>query len=89
MPFLLTALTFAAAFAYDWVEAAYVRAAGGGPEGAHRAARLSVAMYAVGFVGWVATVKVSLWLCLPEVAGLYLGSFFAVRRGGPPKVQTP
>lgn len=81
---LLSVLTFAAALVYDWVEATYVRAVADLEP--HRAARASVAMYAVGCVGFFITLKVSLLYMVPEVAGLYLGSLLAVRsqrpRGG-------
>jgi hypothetical protein len=74
---LLALATFLAALAGDVVEAYFVRAVA--DLQAHRAARMSVAMYAVGCVGWFICVKVSLWYMLPEVLGLYAGSLIAVR----------
>ncbi len=71
-------VTFAAAAAGDFVEAYLTRATV--ELKPHRVARLSVAMYAIGCVGWFTTIKVSLWFMLPEVAGLYLGSWLAITR---------
>lgn len=74
---LLSALTFASALTYDWVEASYVRAVADLEP--HRAARMSVAMYGVGCVGFFVTLKISLWYMGPEILGLYAGSLLAVR----------
>lgn len=78
---LLCLVTFLCAAAGDYVETRYVQAAT--ERQAHRAARLSVGMYVVGFAGWVVTVKISLWYALPEVVGLYLGTWYAARRRVP------
>lgn len=75
---LLALVTFAAAALGDVAEARFVQHVTGGR--AHAAARMSVVMYVVGFAGWVVTVKISLWYCVPEVAGLYLGTLWATRR---------
>lgn len=75
---LLALVTFAAAALGDVAEARFVQHTTGGR--AHAAARASVAMYVVGFAGWVVTVKVSLWYSLPEILGLYVGTLWAVRR---------
>lgn len=80
MAALLALLTFASAFAGDFVETLYVQTATARDERApSRAALLSVAMYGVSLIGWVITVKVSLWYILPEVAGLYCGTLYAMR----------
>lgn len=47
---------------------------------AHAAARMSVTMYLLGIVGAWAAIDVSMWLALPTCAGLYAGSWAAVRR---------
>lgn len=82
----LALLTFAAAALGDFVETRYVQASTSGatPKHAHHAARLSVSLYAVGFLGWVITVKVSLWYSVPEVLGLYVGTYVAMRRRARP-----
>lgn len=77
---LLTLVTFAAAALGDVAEAWFVQRVAAGK--AHAAARASVLMYVVGFAGWLVTVKVSLWYCIPEALGLYLGTLWAVRRRG-------
>lgn len=75
---LLGLVTFVAAAAGDYVEAYLTRATV--ELRPHRVARLSVAMYAIGCIGWFTTIKVSLWFMIPEVAGLYLGSWLAITR---------
>lgn len=75
---LLALVTFAAAALGDVAEARFVQHTTAGR--AHAAARSSVAMYLVGFAGWLITVKVSLYYCIPEILGLYLGTLWAVRR---------
>jgi hypothetical protein len=77
-PALLALVTFASAAAGDVVEAYFVRAVADLEP--HRAARMSIAMYAIGCIGWFITLKISLWYMLPEVAGLYVGSYFAISR---------
>lgn len=74
---LLSLATFAAAVASDVVEAYFVRAVA--ELRPHLAAAMSVSMYLMGFVGWAITIKVSLWYCVPEVLGLYVGSLVAVQ----------
>lgn len=75
--FLLVLLSFTSAVAIDFAEARYVRAIGDGR--AHLAARWSVAIWALGSLGFVAAVKWSLWLMLPEGLGFYAGTMLAVR----------
>jgi hypothetical protein len=74
---LLSLVTFTSAAVGDVVEAYFVRACV--DLRPHAAARMSVAMYVVSCIGWIVTVKVSLWYCIPEVLGLYAGSVLAVR----------
>lgn len=74
---ILAVLVFFAAAALDVAEAFYVRSIG--QQNPHRAAVFSVAMYAIGCVGFFAVLDVSYWLMIPECAGLYLGSVLAVR----------
>lgn len=70
---------FACALAYDLAFAAYVRAAAIGK--AAKAACWSVATYAVGAVGILALVDMSVWYALPEGLGLWCGTFIGVMAG--------
>lgn len=74
----LAVLAFVLALASDYLETRYVRAVHCGD--AVRAARASVAMWAVGVVGLVAVINVGWWLLAPEAAGLYVGTMLAMRR---------
>jgi len=74
---LLAVLVFLSAAMIDFASARYVRAVGDGA--AHRAARWSIAMWALGCLGFVAMIRISLWLMLPEGAGFYVGTVVAVR----------
>lgn len=74
---LLVLMVFISAAAIDYAEARYVRAVGAGA--AHVAARWSLAMWALGCLGFVAMLRVSLWLMIPEGIGFYVGTFVAVR----------
>lgn len=75
---LLVLITFTSAAFGDIVEAYFVRAVTDmDPD---RAACMSVAMYLNACIVWVLTIKVSLWYCLPEVAGLFMGTRFAISR---------
>lgn len=76
MPALLALATFLSALAGDVVEAYFVRAVA--DRDGHRAAMMSVGMYLIGCIGWVITIKISLWYCIPEVFGLYVGSRIAI-----------
>ena len=46
---------------------------------AARAARWSVMIYAVGLVGVLGVLKISLWLIAPEAVGLYTGTYLGAR----------
>jgi cytochrome c-type biogenesis protein CcmH/NrfF len=76
-PLLLALATFFAAAAGDVVEAYFVRSVA--DLDPHQAARMSVAMYCIGCVGWYITIRISLWYMIPEVLGLYVGSVVAIR----------
>lgn len=75
---LLSIACFIAAFVLDAVEAVYVRAVADAKP--RLAAVCSVSMYAIGCVGFFSVLSFSWWLMLPEVAGLYCGSVYAIRR---------
>ncbi len=75
---LLSIACFVAAFALDAIEAYYVKSVN--DEHPHRAAFYSIAMYAIGCVGFFSVLSFSWWLMIPEVMGLYCGSVFAIRR---------
>ena len=75
---LLSLACFVAAFVLDAVEAVYVRAVSDSKP--RRAAACSVAMYAIGCVGFFSVLSFSWWLMVPEVLGLYCGSVYAIRR---------
>jgi len=72
----LSLAVFVAAAVLDAVESFYVRAVG--DLNPHRAAQMSIAMYAVGCIGFFAVLEYSWWLLIPECAGRYVGSFYAV-----------
>ena len=44
------------------------------------AAAASIAMYALGLVGFYAFFEVAWWMLVPEAAGLALGAYVSVRR---------
>lgn len=71
-------LVLFAAATGDYVESYYVRAVADRQPG--RAGAMSCAMYLVSLIGFVAVVRVSLWLVIPELVGVGLGSWFAVHR---------
>lgn len=76
----LAVLVFASAALGELVQIANVRriARGGGP---HVVARLSVLEWAIGAVGWIVVVRTQdLGYLVPEVLGLYAGSWFGARR---------
>lgn len=78
---LITAIVLAVLFAAaagDYVESYYVRAVADRQPG--RAGLMSMAMYGVSLIGFVAVVRVSLWLVIPELVGVGLGSWLAVLR---------
>lgn len=69
---------FVAAVAYDLAYARYVVAAAAGR--AVAAAGWSAATYSVGLIGFAGVLRGSLWLAVPEVAGLFVGTWLGVRR---------
>lgn len=73
---LLALLVFAAAAAYDLSWARYLRAAT--EQRALPAAFWSVTVYAIGLIGLVGVLKVSGWLVVPEMAGLFVGTLLGV-----------
>lgn len=77
MGILAAIVVFLLAAASDYLETHYVRAVES--RDAVRAARCSVGMWAVGTVGLLAIVEVGLWLLVPEVFGLYVGTVLAVK----------
>ena len=74
----LAALVLVCAGLYDWFIAQYVMAVEA--RHGHLAGMWSGLTYAVGLVGTVGILKVSLWLAPFEIVGLYLGTFYAVSR---------
>ncbi len=84
---LLSLLTFISALAVDFAEARYILAIGDGC--AHLAARWSLAIWALGCLGFVAVVNYSLWLMLPEGLGFYLGTILAVQMDVRSAVKMP
>ena len=82
MPFYLwCVLTFLLALVGDWVETWYVLSVGAGDR--WRAAACSVGMWGVGAISLVAILEVSLWLMIPEVFGLIVGTVIAIPRVPP------
>jgi hypothetical protein len=75
---IVALLVFAAAAAGDYVESYFVRRVADGD--ARGAARMSVAMYSVSLIGFFAVIKVSTWLVIPEILGVYIGTRLAVGR---------
>ena len=74
----IAVLVGVAAGAGDFVECFYVRAVA--DRQPRRAGLMSSAMYLVSLVGFLAVFKVSVWLVVPELLGVGLGSWLAVRR---------
>lgn len=74
--FGLGCLVFVSAVAYDIAWAQYTRAAAGGKP--LRAATWSTAIYAIGLVGLLGVLKLSIWLVAPEIAGLFVGTYWGV-----------
>lgn len=68
---------FALAAAGDYVETRYVRAVAAGDP--HRAALMSVLMWAIGAPALLALVELGPWVLAPEVAGLYVGTRLGMR----------
>lgn len=78
MMVLLALGVFVGAVAIDYADSKNTIAVASGD--AHGAARWSVTMYLIGLVGFFAVLRISPWLAIPECAGLYTGSWIAVRR---------
>lgn len=76
MLIILAIGVFISAVAFDFADSANTQAVTQGKP--HQAALWSCAMYIIGLVGFYALVDVSWWLAIPECAGLYVGSWFAV-----------
>lgn len=79
----LCLLVFASSTLIDFAHARCVVAIG--DAAAHRASRWSVLQWGGATVGFLVAVKVTLWALPFEAAGLYLGTFLAVRRTAPPQ----
>ncbi len=75
---LLCVAVFLSAAAGDIVEAYMVRSIV--DKDPHKAARMSITMWAIGCISWIIIVKSDQWYIylVPEVMGLYLGSFIGV-----------
>lgn len=69
---------FMTAVVLDYADSANTRAVTDGR--AHAAARWSIVMYGCGLLGLYVLTQVSWWLAIPEVLGLYAGSWIAVSR---------
>lgn len=78
MPILIAILVFFSAFAIDFAETRYITAVSA--KDPHRAAAWSLVMYTMGALGWVAIIKGSLWLMIPEALGFYCGTRYALRK---------
>lgn len=74
---LLAIAVFVSAMVIDFAEARYVLAVERGA--ARDAAMWSVVMYAIGCLGFVAVINVSLYLMIPEGLGFYCGTRLALR----------
>ena len=74
---LMALVVFLLAMALDYATASYYDAVK--RKAGHEAARYSVAMGAIGTVAALSVFKLSLWLIIPELAGLYLGTYMAVK----------
>ena len=70
---------FLAAVAYDLAYARYVLATAG--RRALAAGGWSAATYVIGLVGLACVLRGSLWLAIPEAAGLAVGTSIGVSRG--------
>lgn len=77
MTILLAIAVFASAAMIDYAHARYARAVTGGR--VHAAAIWSVAQWCAGTVGFVIAVRVTMWMLPLEAAGLYTGTFVALR----------
>lgn len=74
----LALLVFASAAAGDLVQIFSIRKIAHASD-PHAVARLSVLEWSIGAIGWLIVVKTQdFGYLIPEVAGLYLGSWYAV-----------
>jgi hypothetical protein len=69
---------FVSAAAYDWAAANYVGA--NAKNRAVEAANWSSVTAIVGLVGFVGILRISAWLVVPEVVGVWVGTYAAIRR---------
>lgn len=76
--FLLGIVVFVAAVVLDYAYVRYQESVSAKRE--HAAARWSVALYAIGSVGWMTILDASKWYMIPECLGLYVGTVVAMRR---------
>lgn len=74
----LLLLVFVSAVAIDAAHAYYVQVVSDGKP--YHAAFASVAIYAASCVGWLGLLKAGYVVLIPEVLGLWLGTFLVVRR---------
>lgn len=82
MTFLLWSLVvFTGAAIYDFVFARYLRANAEGR--AVSAANWSVTTYLVGLVGLSSVLQYSKWYAIPEVLGLWVGTYVGSRAARP------
>ena len=85
MTALLAVAAFLAAAAGDYADSRNTLAVSQGRP--HAAAAWSIVMYGLGLLGFYGVPEVSAWLAVPTVAGLYVGSWLAVRR--PRRMEAP
>lgn len=87
MTALLALLVFSLGFALDYADARHKMAVEA--RNGHAAGLWSNAMYALGIFGTWAVLDVELWLAVPTMIGLYVGSRVALRRGTPRECCPP
>lgn len=78
MMVLAVIVVFLAAFAYDFANVKYICASAEGRR--LHAACWSATVYTVGLIGLLGVIRMSIWLVIPEIFGLALGSYFGVRK---------
>ena len=76
MTWYLALGVFISAIALDYADTSNTRAVAEGRD--HAAACWSVAMYALGCVGFFSIIKISPYAVIPEACGLYVGSRLAM-----------
>src|SRR4051812_4534728 len=77
MLILIIAAVFAASTALDY--AAIKNKIAIQNRDTHSAARWAIAMYLIGLIGLFGVIEYSWWLAVPECAGVYLGTWLALR----------